>query len=85
MDALLTPDNCVLLLVDHQPYQFAGLRSHDSQTIINNVVGLAKTAKALGVPTLLSIVTEERGKLILNQLKEVFPDQQPIDRTRINA
>ena len=42
LDALLTPDNCVLLLIDHQPFQFAGLRSHDTQTIINNVVGLAK-------------------------------------------
>jgi nicotinamidase-related amidase len=64
--------------VDQQPYQFTGLRSHDSQKIINNVVGLAKTAKAFGVPTLLSIVTEEDGGLILNQLQGVFPDQQPI-------
>lgn len=24
LGALLTPDNCVLLLVDHQPFQFAG-------------------------------------------------------------
>jgi hypothetical protein len=45
LDALLTPDNCVLILIDHQPFQFAGLRSHDTQTIINNVVGLAKSAK----------------------------------------
>jgi hypothetical protein len=34
LGALLTPDNCVLLLIDHQPFQFAGLRSHDTQTII---------------------------------------------------
>src|SRR3954462_15862334 len=40
--ALLTPANCALILIDHQPFQFAGLRSHDTQTIINNVVGLAK-------------------------------------------
>jgi hypothetical protein len=44
LEALLTPDNCVLLLIDHQAFQFAGLRSHDTQTIINNVVGLAKSA-----------------------------------------
>jgi nicotinamidase-related amidase len=85
LGALLTPDNCVLLLIDHQPFQFAGLRSHDTQTIINNVVGLAKTAKAFGVPTLLSTVTEERGGLILKQLQEIFPDQKPIDRTWINS
>ena len=49
LESLLTPDNCVLLLIDHQPFQFSGLRSHDTQTIINNVVGLAKAAKIFGV------------------------------------
>jgi nicotinamidase-related amidase len=63
LGALLTPDNCALILIDHQPFQFAGLRSHDTQTIINNVVGLAKSAKAFDVPTLLSTVVEERGGL----------------------
>jgi hypothetical protein len=27
LGALLTPDNCVLILIDHQPFQVAGLRS----------------------------------------------------------
>jgi nicotinamidase-related amidase len=85
LDALLTPDNCVLLLIDHQPFQFAGLRSHDSQTIINNVVGLARGAKLFGVPTLLTTVLEERGGYLIKQLQDVFPDQKPINRTFINA
>lgn len=85
LDALLTPDNCVLLLIDHQPFQFAGLRSHDSQTVINNVVGLAKGAKLFGVPTLLTTVVEERGGYILKQLQDLFPDQKPINRTFINT
>ncbi len=85
LDALLTPDNCALLLVDHQPFQFAGLRSHDTQTIINNVVALAKSAKAFNVPTLLSTVLEERGGLLLKPLQDVFPDQKPINRTFINS
>ena len=83
--ALLTPDNCALILIDHQPFQFAGLRSHDTQTIINNVVGLAKSAKAFKVPTLLTTVVEERGGYLLKQLQEVFPDQKPINRTFINT
>ncbi|WP_226164052.1 isochorismatase family protein, partial [Hymenobacter terricola] len=66
-------------------FQFATLRSHDTQTVINNVVGVAKAAKGYGVPTLLSTVTEARGGLILQQLQEVFPEQQPLDRTWINA
>lgn len=85
LGALLTPQNCVLILIDHQPYQFASLRSHDSQTVINNVVALAKTAKVFGVPTLLTTVMEERGGYILKQLQDVYPDQKPINRTFINT
>ena len=85
LDALLTPDNCVVLLIDHQPFQFAGLRSHDTQTVINNVVGLAKSAKAFNVPTLLTTVVEERGGFLLKQLQDVFPEQKPLNRTFINT
>lgn len=85
LGAMLTPDNCVLILIDHQPFQFAGLRSHDTQTIINNVVGLAKSAKAFNVPTLLTTVLERQGGRLLKQLQDVFPDQKPIDRTFINT
>lgn len=85
LQAMLTPDNCVLILIDHQPFQFAGLRSHDTQTIINNVVGLAKSAKAFNVPTLLTTVVEDKGGLLLKQLQDVFPEQKPIDRTFINT
>ena len=60
LGALLTPENSALILIDHQPFQFAGLRSHDTQTIINNVVGLAKSAKVFGVPTLLTTVIEKQ-------------------------
>lgn len=85
LGALLTPDNCALMLIDHQPFQFAGLRSHDTQTVINNVVALAKGAKAYGVPTLLSTVVEERGGLLIKPLQDIFPEQKPINRTFINA
>jgi nicotinamidase-related amidase len=82
---MLTPDNCALILIDHQPFQFAGLRSHDTQTIINNVVGLAKSAKVFNVPTLLTTVLEKQGGHLLKQLQDVFPEQKPIDRTFINT
>jgi nicotinamidase-related amidase len=85
LDALLTPEDSVLLLVDHQPFQFANLHSHEPTMIINNVVGLAKTAKAFGVPTILTTVLEERGGLLLQPLQDVFPDQKPINRTTLNT
>ncbi|WAS95820.1 hydrolase [Nannocystis punicea] len=85
LDALLTPDNCVLVLIDHQPFQFANLNSHDPATIVNNVIGLAKTARAFKVPTILTTVLEERGGYLIKGLQDVFPEQKPIDRTFINT
>src|SRR5882762_4990067 len=85
LGALLTPENSALILIDHQPFQFAGLRSHDTQSIINNVVGLDKSAKMFRVPTLLTTVLERQGGYILKPLQDVFPEQKPIDRTFINT
>ena len=85
LDALLTPERSVLLLIDHQAFQFANLHSHDPTLIINNVVGLAKAAKAFNVPTILTTVTEERGGYILKGIQDVFPTQKPINRTFINT
>ena len=85
IEALLTPQNSVLLLIDHQAFQFANLHSHEPTLIVNNVVGLAKTAKAFQVPTILTTVLEERGGLLIKDLRAVFPDQKPINRTFINT
>jgi nicotinamidase-related amidase len=85
LEALLSPENCALVLIDHQAFQFANLHSHDTTLIINNVVGLAKTAEAFGIPTILTTVVEERGGYLLKQLQDVFPDQKPINRTTINT
>jgi nicotinamidase-related amidase len=46
---------------------------------------LAKTAKAFGVPTILTTVVEERGGYIIKGLQDVFPEQKPINRTLINT
>ena len=85
LKALLTPEESVLILIDHQPFQFANLHSHEPTMVINNVIGLAKTAKVFGVPTILTTVVMERGGYIIKGLQDVFPDQKPIDRTFINT
>ena len=85
LDAMLTPDNCVLMLIDHQPFQVAAVKNIDVALMINNVVALAKYAKAFNVPTLLTSVIQDRGGFILKQLTDVFPEQEPIDRTFINT
>ena len=85
LDALLRPEDSILVLIDHQPYQFTNLNSHEPTMIVNNVVGLAKTAKVFNVPTLLTTVLEERGGYLIKGLQDLFPDQKPINRTFINA
>ena len=82
---LLTPDNCILILIDHQPFQFGTLGSAPAQTVLNNVIGLAKTGKVFKVPTLLTSVIEDRGGYIVKGLTDVYPEQTPINRTFINA
>jgi hypothetical protein len=85
LNALLTPDESVLILIDHQPFQFANLHSHEPMMIVNNVIGLAKAAKIFNVPTILTTVVEDRGGKLIKGLQDVFPDQKPIDRTFINT
>ncbi|WP_421992219.1 hydrolase [Roseococcus sp.] len=85
LGALLTPQESVLILIDHQPFQFANLHSHEPMMIVNNVIGLAKAAKVFNVPTILTTVVEDRGGKLIKGLQDVFPDQKPIDRTWINT
>jgi nicotinamidase-related amidase len=85
LDALLTPENCVLLLVDHQPFQLANVHSHEPTMVINNVTALPKTGKIYGIPTILTTVNEERGGLIFKQVQAVFPDQKTINRLSSTA
>ncbi|NQD72310.1 hydrolase [Sphingobacterium shayense] len=82
---LLRPEDSIVVLIDHQPYQFTNLNSHEPTMVINNVVGLAKAAKIFNVPTILTTVIEERGGYIIKGLQDVFPDQKPINRTLINT
>ena len=85
LEALLRPEDSILVLIDHQAYQFTNLNSHEPTMIINNVIGLAKTAKIFNVPTILSTVLEERGGYLIKGVQDVFPEQKPINRTFINA
>jgi len=85
LNGLLRPENSIVVLIDHQPFQFANLNSHEPSMIINNVVGLAKSAKVFDVPVILTTVVEERGGLIIKGLQDLFPNQKPINRTFINT
>lgn len=83
--SLLRAEDSVLVLIDHQPYQLANLNSHEPQMVVNNTAGLAKAAKAFGVPTILTTVIAARGGVLFPQVTDVFPGQEVIDRTLINT
>lgn len=83
---LLTPQNSMLLLIDHQPQMAFASHSMDVQLLINNVTGLAKSAKIFKVPVVLTTVAAKSfsGPLFAT-VQEVYPEHVPIDRTTMNA
>ncbi len=83
---LLTPGNCQLIFIDHQPQMAFGVQSIDRQTLKNNVVALAKSAKVFGIPvTLTTVETESFSGHTYPELLAVFADHQILERTSMNS
>jgi len=74
---LLTPENCTLIFIDHQPQMLFGVANIERQVLINNVVGLAKAAKTFNIPTILTTVETESSAASCGSAAAVFPDQKP--------
>ncbi len=53
-DALLKPEECVMLLVDFQAGLGFGVESSSRQFLLNNAVALVRTAAAFNVPVVVS-------------------------------
>ncbi|MEJ2854204.1 MULTISPECIES: isochorismatase family protein [unclassified Saccharothrix] len=77
----LTPENTTVVLVDHAVGFANVLRSHDTATHLNNVVGLAKTAKLYGSGLVVTngLPTKPSGPLY-PQLREVLGDHPVVER-----
>ena len=83
---LLTPDNCVVAIIDLQPQMLFGVANFDRQTIINNNVALSKAAKVFEVPVVLSTVeTKSFSGNMWPQIQAIFPNQTPIERSSMNS
>jgi nicotinamidase-related amidase len=83
---LLTPNNCAVIFIDHQPQMFFGVANIDRQELLNNALVLAKAAHIFGVPVILTAVeSKEFTGNITPKLLELFPDQSPIERSSLNA
>jgi nicotinamidase-related amidase len=83
---LLTPDNCVVIFIDHQPQMFFGVANMDRQDLLNNVLLLAKAAKIFGVPVILTAIESKGfGGNVTPELLDVLAGQTPIERSSMNA
>ncbi len=83
---VLTPENSQLIIIDHQPQMAFGVQSIDRQTLKNNVVGLAKAAKAFDIPTIITTVeTESFSGRTYPEILDVFPDHPILERTSMNS
>lgn len=83
---LLTPENCVVTMIDLQPQMLFGVANFDRQNIIDMNVSLGKAAKIFDVPVILSTVeTKGFSGNIWPQVQAIFPKQLPIERSSMNA
>lgn len=83
---LLTPDNCLVTLIDLQPQMLFGVGNFDRQATINNNVALAKAARVFEVPMILATVeTKGFSGNLWPQIQAVLPGQIPIERTTMNS
>jgi nicotinamidase-related amidase len=85
-ETLITPGECVLLLVDLQAGLGFGTESISRQVLLNNAVALARTAAAFNVPV---IATTSASKVysgpLFPQVQAIFPDLKAMERRSMNA
>jgi nicotinamidase-related amidase len=83
---LLTPDNCVVLFIDHQPQMLIGVASIFRQILLKNLLVLANAAKIFSVPVVLTAIESKEFKGdLFPELLELFPDEKPIKRSSMNS
>jgi nicotinamidase-related amidase len=80
-----TSQNAIMLFIDHQIGLMAGVRDFSSLAEYkSNVVGLARTAKALKIPVLISSSNAQwQNGDTLPELKEIFAEEPIYRRTGI--
>ena len=82
----LTSENAALLLIDHQIGLMTGVRDYPIALLKHNVVALAKAAKALRLP--IVVTTTARDSMwgpTIPELVEALPGIEIIDRSSVNA
>ena len=81
----ITSNNAALLLIDHQVGLFTGVRDIPIAELKHNVVALAKAARVLGVPVIVTATSPEMWGPVIPELTEALPGVPIIARTTVNA
>ena len=82
----LTSENAALVLVDHQIGLMTGVRDYSTGELKHNVVSLARAARALNLPII--VTTTARDSMwgpTFPELVEALPGVKIIDRSTVNA
>jgi nicotinamidase-related amidase len=82
----LTSENAALVLIDHQVGLMTGVRDISTGELKHNVVALAKAAKALNLPIVVTTTARESmWGPTFPELVEALPQIPIIDRASVNA
>jgi nicotinamidase-related amidase len=83
---LLQPNDCVLLLVDHQAGLAFGVGSSDRQVLLNNTVALARTASLFQVPVIVSTsASKVYSGPLMPPIQAALPGIRSLERRNMNA
>lgn len=79
-----TAENSIILLIDHQIGLLSSVRVPSLSELKNNILGLARTAKALNIPVLISSSNAQwQNGDTLEEIETLFPDEPIYRRTGI--
>lgn len=83
---LLSPQDHMLIMIDHQSQMAFATKSIDAVSLRNNATLVAKTARTFCVPTILTTVAEKTfSGPMFDEIKKALPENKAIDRTTMNT
>ena len=83
---VLTADKSVLAMIDHQTGLMVGLGDEHPTVLKNNIVGLTRTAKAIGLPSVVTAsLPEGPNGPVMPEITQVLGDEVIEREGQINA
>lgn len=83
---LLTPEDHVLIMIDHQSQMAFATKSIDPVALRNNAALVAKAAAGFKVATILTTVAEKSfSGPMFREIADAFPGEVALDRTSMNT